>query len=126
MWHLYNLSSRLFLRLLDLMDLSKILMETAQRRMFRHASNSREFTGQMSESEAIDLILEEAMSNHNGELFEREIVHLVRKYNSNDRSSALRASIRRLKDRLATGEDSPAVRMIIRTILRSKEKQLEE
>ena len=95
------------------MNLSKILLETAQRRMFRHASNSREFTGQMSESEAIDLILEEAMSNLNGELFEREIVHLVRKYNSNDRSSALRASIRRLKDRLATGEDSPAVRMII-------------
>ena len=85
-----------------------------------------ETSGSESEAFAIDLLLEDAMSKYGGNLVEKNILHLLREFKSNDISGNLRSTIRRLKERLSGGEDPPEIQMMLRIILRSKEKMLEE
>ena len=103
------------------MNLTQILKETSQRRvsnakkqMSAQTLEKKETSGCISEAFAIDLLLEEAMSKHGGNLLEKNILHLVREYNSNDISGNLRSTIRRLKERLRGGEDPPEVQMMLR------------
>ena len=103
------------------MNLTQILKETSQRRvsnakkqMSAQTLEKKETSGCISEAFAIDLLLEEAMSKHGGNLLEKNILHLVREYNSNDISGNLRSTIRRLKERLRGGEDPPEIQMMLR------------
>ena len=103
------------------MNLTQILKETSQRRvsnakkqMSAQTLEKKETSGCISEAFAIDLLLEEAMSKHGGNLLEKNILHLVREYNSNDISGNLRSTIRRLKERLRGGEDPPEIQMMFR------------
>ena len=80
--------------------------------------------GCQSEALAINLLLEEAFKS-GGNLVEKNLISLVRDFNSNDISGVLRKKIRRLQERLDAGEDTSQIRMMIRIILRSKWKQLE-
>ena len=84
----------------------------------------KQFLGCQSEALAINLLLEEAFKS-GGNLVEKNLISLVRDFNSNDISGVLREKIRRLQKRLEAGEDTLQIRMMIRIILRSKWKQLE-
>ena len=84
----------------------------------------KEILGCQSEALAINLLLEEAFKS-GGNLVEKNLISLVRDFNSNDISGVLREKIRRLQERLDAGEDTPQIRKMIRIILRSKWKQLE-
>ena len=116
-----------------MMNLTQILKETAKRRVSKGqirvsalTLEKQELSGSQSEALVIDSLLEEVLSKNGGNLVERNLISLVREYNSNDISGDLRSKIRRLKQRLYAGEDPPQVRMMLRIILRSKEKLLEE
>ena len=109
------------------MDFTKILRETSNRRFStaqRRTMEEKELLGCQSEALAIDLLLEEALKTE-GNLVEKNLISLVRDFNSNDISGVLREKIRRLQERLDAGEDTPQIQMMIRIILRSKWKQLE-
>ena len=84
----------------------------------------KEILGCQSEALVINLLLEEAFKSGEN-LVEKNLVSLVRDFNSNDISGDLREKIRRLQERLDAGEDTPQIQMMIRIILRSKWKQLE-
>ena len=86
----------------------------------------KEILGCQSEALAINLLLEEALAKSGGNLVEKNLISLVREFNSNDISGVLRKKIRRLQERLDAGEDSPQIQMMIRIILRSTWKQLEK
>ena len=110
------------------MDLTKILKETSNRRFStpqRRTMEEKEILGCQSEALAINLLLEEAFKS-GGNLVEKNLISLVRDFNSNDISGVLRKKIRKLQERLDAGEDTPQIRMMIRIILRSKWKQLEK
>ena len=110
------------------MDFTKILRETSNRRFStaqRRTMEEKEILGCQSEALAINLLLEEALAKSGGNLVEKNLISLVRDFNSNDISGVLRQKIRRLQERLDAGEDSPQIRMMIRIILRSTWKQLE-
>ena len=70
--------------------------------------------------------MEAVLSRNGGNLIEKNLISLVREYNSNDISGNLRRKIRKLNDRLFSGEDPPEVQMMLRIILWSKKKMLEE
>ena len=109
------------------MNFTKILRETSNRRVStaqRRTLEEKEILGCQSEALAINLLLEEAFKS-GGDLVEKNLISLVRDFNSNDISGVLRKKIRRLQERLDAGEDTPQIRMMIRIILRSKWKQLE-
>ena len=111
------------------MDLTKILRETSNRRFSttqRRTIKEKEILGCQSEALAINLLLEEALAKSGGNLVEKNLISLVRDFNSDDISGVLREKIRRLQERLDAGEDPPQIRTMIRIILRSKRKQLEK
>ena len=107
------------------------MKETAHRRIKRaliqstpHKLEVRETFGCKSETFAIDQLLEEAMRKHGSNLVEKNILHLVHEFNSNDVSGDLRSRIRILEERLHAREDPPEIRMMLRIILQSKKKML--
>ena len=114
------------------MNLKKILIETSERRVSKAPSISalsmlkKELSGCQSETFSIDLLLEEALRENGDNLVDNNLISIVRQFNCNDISGNLRKKIRDLKERLNAGEDPPFTRMILRKILRSKEKQLEK
>ena len=85
----------------------------------------KEILGCQSEALAINLLLEQALAKSGGNLVEENLISLLREFNSNEISGVLRHKIRRLQERLDAGEDTPQIRMMLRIILRSKWKQLE-
>ena len=116
-----------------MLDLTEILKETSHRRIIEAPKPASNLTLKKKQSSAcdsecfsIEIILEEAMSKHGVNLLERNIVNLVREFNSNDISGTLRSTIRKLKKRLRTGVDQPEIQMVLRIILRSKEKMLQK
>ena len=114
------------------MDLTKILIETSERRVSKAPSRSalslltQELSGSQSESLSIDVLLEEALRKNGDNLVDNNLISLVRQYNCNDISGDLRRKIRDLKRRLNAGEDSPFTRKMLRIILRSKKKMLDK
>ena len=114
------------------MDFKKVLIETSERRVRKAPSISalsllkKELSGSQSEALAIDSLLEEVLRKNGDNLVENNLISLVRQYNCNDISGDLRRKIRDLKERLNAGKDTPFTRMMLRIILRSKEKQLEK
>merc|ERR1712208_88297 len=114
------------------MDFKKVLIETSERRVRKAPSISalsllkKELSGSQSEALAIDSLLEEVLRKNGNNLVENNLISLVRQYNCNDISGDLRRKIRNLKERLNAGKDTPFTRMMLRIILRSKEKQLEK
>ena len=63
----------------------------------------KEILGCQSEALAINLLLEEALAKSGGNLVEKNLISLVRDFNSNDISGVLRQKIRRLQERLDGG-----------------------
>ena len=114
------------------MDLTKILIETSERRVSKAPSRSalsllkQELSGSQSEAMAIDSLLEEALSNNGLNPFDKNLISLVREYNCKDISGDLRRKIRNLLEKIKAGEDSPFHLMMLRITLRSKRKQLEK
>ena len=97
-----------------MMNLTQILKETAIRRVSKAeirvsalTLEKEELSGSQSEALVIDSLLEEVLSNNGGNLVEKNLISLVREYNSNDISGDLRSKIRKLKERLYAGEDPP-------------------
>ena len=110
------------------MDFTKILRETSNRRFStaqRRTMEEKQILGCQSEALAINLLLEEAFKS-GGNLVEKNLISLVRDFNSNDISGVLREKIRRLQERLDAGGDPREIRKILRIIIRSKLKQLEK
>ena len=114
------------------MDLTKILIETSERRVSKAPSRSalsllkQELSGSQSEAMAIDSLLEEALSNNGQNPFDKNLISLVREYNCKDISGDLRRKIRNLLEKIKAGEDPPFHLMMLRITLRSKRKQLEK
>ena len=114
------------------MNLTKILIETSERRVSKAPSRSalsllkQELSGSQSEAMAIDSLLEEALSNNGKNPFDKNLISLVREYNCKDISGDLRRKIRNLLEKINAGEDSPFHLMMLRITLRSKRKQLEK
>ena len=114
------------------MNLTKVLIETSNRRVSKAPSRSalsllkQELSGSQSEALAIDSLLEEVLRKNGDNLVEPNLISIVRQYNCNDISGDLRRKIRDLKERLNAGKDPPFTRMMLRIILRSKKKQLEK
>ena len=114
------------------MNLTKILIETSERRVSKAPSISalsllkQELSGSQSEALAIDSLLEEALKKNGDNLVDNNLISLVRHYNCNDISGDLRRKIRDLKERINAGGDPPFTRMMLGIILRSKKKQLEK
>ena len=86
----------------------------------------KDIPGSEAEGLTINFILWKALSKDGRNHLEKNIPHLIREYNSNDVSGNLRKNIRRLKERLRRGEDQPEIQMMLRIILRSKLKMLED
>ena len=115
------------------MNLTQLLKDTsnrrvskAQRRVSAQKLEKRELSGSQSEALTINLLLEEAFRESVGNSVEKNLISLVREYNSNDISGDFRSKIRKLQARLRAREDPPQIRMIVRIILRSYKKRLEE
>ena len=111
-----------------MMNFNAILRETSNRRVSVEQKRTLEgptISGCQSEALAINLLLEEALAKSGGNLIEPNLITLVRDFNSNDISGVLRDKIRRLQKRLDAGGDPPEIQMILRIILRSKLKLLE-
>ena len=115
------------------MNLTKILIETSERRVSKVQSRvsaltleKQELSGSQSEAMAIDSLLEEVLSKNGQNLLDKNLISLVRQYNCNDISGNLRRKIRNLLERLNAGEDPPFHLMMLRITLRSKRKQLEK
>ena len=115
------------------MNLTKILIETSERRVSKVQSRvsaltleKQELSGSQSEAMAIDSLLEEVLSKNGQNLLDKNLISLVRQYNCNDISGDLRRKIRNLLERLNAGEDPPFHLMMLRITLRSKRKQLEK
>ena len=71
------------------MNLTKILIETSERRVSKAPSISalsllkRELSGSQSETFSIDLLLEEALRKNGVNLLDNNLISLVRQYNCN-------------------------------------------
>ena len=111
------------------MNFTKILRETSNRRVSkaqRRTLEENDILGCQSEDFAINMLLDQALATSGGTLVEENLISLLREFTSNDISGVLREKIRRLQERLDAGEDSHQIRMLLKIILRSKEKLLEK
>ena len=111
------------------MNFTKILRETSNRRVSkaqRRTLEENDILGCQSEDFAINMLLDQAFATSGGTVVEENLISLLREFTSNDISGVLREKIRRLQERLDAGEDSHQIRMLLKIILRSKEKLLEK
>ena len=82
------------------MDFKKVLIETSERRVRKAPSISalsllkKELSGSQSEALAIDSLLEEVLRKNGDNLFDNNLISLVRQYNCIDISGNLRRKIR--------------------------------
>ena len=124
-------------------DFSDILRTTAHRRMgndsyFEHDKNAppgrsglnQERSYNTSVENAVVNVLEEALFKYDDRnTSEKEILQILSEYDnkgSRQRMYELRDKIRELQDRINAGQDHSTMRMILRTIVRSKRRELDK
>ena len=73
-----------------------------------------------SDLNKIDYMLEEVLLKYGPEVAEKQILCIISEFDDRNRIDELRQAIRTLTTRLQSGEDHSTMRMILRTILRSK------